>query len=102
MSKVPKGEIDRVTRLFTERGEIIDAGWHGYRLAVMSPDAPQVQLDECRMAFFAGCQHLFSSMMSVLDPSDEPTESDLRMLANIHAELKSFIAVFNAKHGLKE
>jgi biotin synthase-like enzyme len=92
--------VDKLTRELTERGEVIQAGWMGYKLLAMNPNAPSEQYDECRMAFFAGANHLFGSMMSVLDPDAEPTESDLRMMNNIYAELKAYITTFKAKHGV--
>ena len=43
-----------------------------------------------RYAFMAGSQHLFASIMSILDPGDEPTEKDLKRMDLIAAELEVF------------
>ena len=83
-------DLEKLSRELTDKGKLIEAGWIGLRIAVISPDAPQVQIDEMHMAFFAGAQHLFTSIMSVLDPGAEPTEMDLQRMALIATELEQF------------
>jgi hypothetical protein len=61
---------------------------------VVRPDAPLVQLEECKLAFFAGAQHLFGSLMTVVDPGEEPTEADLRKMDLIDRELRRFVEQF--------
>lgn len=60
------------------------------RIAAMDPQASDIQVREARMTFMAGAQHLFSSIMTILDPGDEPTEQDLNRIALIAAELDAF------------
>jgi hypothetical protein len=91
---------DSLARRLIDEGKLIEAGWIGYEKLVMNPAAPQIQRDECRIAFFAGAQHLFGSIMQMLEPDAEPTPSDLARMNSIHAELKAFITVFSAKHGI--
>lgn len=38
-----------------------------------------------------GRQHLFSSIMTILDPGEEPTEADLHRMSQIHDELEAFV-----------
>lgn len=73
-------------------------GWVGLRLACELVDAPPDQLREMRMAFFAGAQHLFSSIMTVLDPGEEPTDKDLQRMDLIHQELDAFIKDFALRY----
>ena len=91
---------DSLAKRLTHEGKLIEAGWIGYDKLVLSPNAPQIQRDECRMAFFAGAQHLFGSIMSILEPDAEPTPADLERMSQIDAELRGFLAVFKAKHGI--
>lgn len=99
MPKKPnKHDLERLSREMTDRGRIIEAGFLGLRLAAMDPNAPPVQIREMRMAFFAGAQHLFASIMTILDPGDEPTERDLKRMDAISAELQEFIKDFEFKH----
>jgi hypothetical protein len=50
-----------------------------------------------RWVFFAGAQHLFGSIMGIMDPGEEPTDADLRRMDQIDVELKTFIAEFKKK-----
>jgi hypothetical protein len=79
----------RLSKQLADDGKLIEAGWLSLRL-LMRPDAPQVQIDEMRMAYMAGAQHLFSSMMSIMDSGEEPTEADLNRMSLIHTELENF------------
>jgi hypothetical protein len=85
----------------TADGFLIEAGWLGLRLACIPDDAPQLQLDEMRQAFFAGAQHLFGSIMNILDPDEEPTAADMIRLDQINDELNRFIEEFSRKHGIE-
>ncbi len=90
--------LERLSRDLVDRGMLIEAGWVGLRLTAMHPDAPADQLREMRMAFFAGAQHLFGSIMGILEPGAEPTDKDCARLDLIDAELKTFIADFQMRH----
>jgi hypothetical protein len=102
---IDQAKLDAVTREVTRRlideGKIIEAGWVSMRALMIAKDAPPLQLDEMRMAFFAGAQHLFTSIMSVMEAGEEPTENDLRRMSSIHAELDTFIEDFKKRHNLR-
>ncbi len=87
---IPRSFVNEFTKRLVEEGKIIEAGWVGFK-TILPPNAPEVQFSEMRKAFFAGAQHLFSSIMVSLDPEAEPTDADLRRMDNIHGELKEFI-----------
>ena len=89
--------LERLSRKLADQGKLIEAGWVGYRLAAMSPDAPPIQLEECKLAFFAGAQHLLTSIMTIMDPGAEPTEADLNKMRLIDAELQKFAREFELK-----
>ena len=93
-----RAHLERVTRDLIDSGKLIEAGWVSMRIACDLVDAPADQLREMRMAFFAGAQHLFGSIMSVLEPGDEPTEKDLKRMDLIHTELQDFIKDFELRH----
>jgi hypothetical protein len=90
--------LERLTKELTDKGKIIEAGWVGLRLAAIPLDAPAIQLEEMRKAFFAGAQHLFGSIMSFLEPGVEPTEKDLERFTLINAELNEFIENFKLRY----
>lgn len=93
-------EINKLMKKASDDGRLIEVGWLSLRLASMAPDAPQLQIDEMRNSFFAGAQHLFGSIMNMLEPGSEPTDADLRRMDLIHHELQAFITIYSMKHGL--
>ena len=97
MQSFPNAELERE---LIAQGRLIEAGWQGLRRSAVPANAPAVQLEEMRTAFFAGAQHMFSSVLRVLDPGDEPTEADLTRMDKIDAELRQFIREYELKHGL--
>lgn len=90
--------IDEVTKMLTDRGQLIEAGFISLRTMVIPEDAPPEQIACMREAFFAGAQHLFGSIMSFLDPGKEPTDRDLQRLDKVNAELQRFIEQFKLQH----
>jgi hypothetical protein len=64
---------------------------------VIPRDAPEVQINEMRLAFMAGAQHLFASITATQDPGDEPTDDDLRRMDLISAELNAFVDELEAR-----
>ena len=69
---------------------LIAKEWASYREAVMSPDAPEIQVQENRRAFYAGAQGFLGLMMRTLDPGLEPTDADLRGMDLLARELTEF------------
>jgi hypothetical protein len=93
--------INDLTKKATDDGLLIEVGWLGLRLMTIPEDAPQIQLDCMKEAFFAGAQHVFGSVMTMLDPDEEPTEADMRRIEQVHNELNRFIEDFTRKHNLE-
>lgn len=85
-----RAHLERLTKQLADDGRIIEAGWIGLRLAAIPLDAPAIQLDEMHKAYMAGAQHLWASIMSVLDPGEEPTEADMRRMSLIADELDEY------------
>jgi hypothetical protein len=92
-------DLEQLSRELTDRGKLIEAGWIGFRHSVFAGEVSPAHLDELRNVFFAGAQHLFSSIITILDLGDvEPTEADLHRMDLIEAELKAFLEIFAARH----
>lgn len=88
--------LDKLARRLTDDGKLIEAGWTMFRKAVVRPDAPAQQLQDMRLAFFAGAQHLFGSINAIMTEDREPTEADLSRMTSIDRELRAFIEQFKA------
>lgn len=91
--------LAELSRHLTDQGKLVEAGWIGMRIACMDLNAPEIQVNEMRMAFMGGAQHVFSSIMTILDPGDEPTEADMKRMDLIANELAEFGRTFELKYG---
>lgn len=91
--------LERLTRTLADEGKLIEAGWVALRLQAIPLDAPAVQLTEMRMAYMCGAQHLFSSIITMLDPGSEETPGDLQRMDLINAELEAFGEELKARIG---
>jgi hypothetical protein len=81
--------VDELTRGLMDKGLIIAAGWIAYRHA---KDAGCNQLDDVRVAYFAGAQHLWASIMTGLEEGEEATPGDVKRMDLIGDELEAFAA----------
>ncbi len=84
-------DIKELTKLLADKGKLIEAGWVSYLHLVVPKTAGSVQIEETRRGFYAGSQHLFASIMQVLEDGAEATETDMKRLDNIQAELDEFV-----------
>lgn len=86
MLPVEKAAHDTLVKLANE-GKIIAGGLAAYLVINEIPtNDPRVPL--ITDVFMSSAQHLFSSMMGTLDPSDDITPADLDRLDKIFAELE--------------
>jgi len=92
---------DQLTSELVDRGKLIEAGFAILRQQAIPPDASPTQIIEMRKAFFAGAQHLFGSIMSFLEPGQEPTEKDAERLDQVANELAQFATELEAEIGPK-
>ena len=86
-AKIIDEAAHQLTKSLADQGKIVEAGFALFRHYGMAKDAPPIQVSEMQLAFMAGAEHLFSSIMNILDPGDEPTEADLGRMDLIHKEL---------------
>jgi hypothetical protein len=85
---------ERVTKELADSGQIIEGGWRAYLILTGMASASDVQISECRKAYYAGAQHLFGSIMATLDSGTEPTEADLKRITLINEELDRWVQQF--------
>lgn len=80
-----------LSKQYADEGKLIEAGWFALQQLALPADAPPIQIREMRQAYMAGAQHLWASIMAVLDPEgDEPTPADLRRMDLIAKELDTW------------
>lgn len=81
---------NKVTKDLMDQGKLIEAGFVIFRQLVIPMNAPPAQVEDMRRAWFAGAQHVFHSIMSAMDPGEEPTAQDMHRISQIDNELTKF------------
>lgn len=76
-----------LAKKLADQGLLIEAGFESLKTLAMPKHASDVQVNECRLYFMAGSQHLFASIMQILDEEKEPTPEDMNRLTLISNEL---------------
>lgn len=67
----------------------ISEGWMSY-LKVLPVSAPQIQIDETRMAFYAGVAVMFDILTELGNGADDNDEPEIAVLEGIKAELDEY------------
>jgi hypothetical protein len=89
---------DALAGAATDQGKLIELGWQILAAMVFNQDTPELEKSEMRNAFFCGAQHLYSSVMAVIDEDREPTAQDMRRMQAIHTELEAFRLELSSSH----
>ena len=89
---------ERITRDLVDQDKLLEAGWQLYRLLCLKVP-PHEARDDLREAFLAGAEHLFSSMIVMMEPGTEATENDLRRMDTINVELDQVRKTLRLKYG---
>jgi hypothetical protein len=85
-----QAEVDRLAKMAVDAGKLIELGFLSYRKYVLGKDSTDAQVKAARTAFFTGAQHLYGSIMGVLEEGTEPTDKDMARMALIDKELREF------------
>lgn len=78
-----------ITKQLTDEGRLVEAGFTAMQVIALE-GASDAQIHDMRLAFMAGADHLFSSIISILDPDAEPTPKDLQRMDLIDGELEKW------------
>lgn len=77
-----------------DNGLIIEIGYLAMLASMFKPaaleDGARFTIDEMRIAYFNGAQHLFASIMQALEPGNKETDNDLSRMNKINDELEAF------------
>jgi hypothetical protein len=93
---------ERLTKQYADEGRMVEAGWVALRALHLGPTASEEQVQDMRFAYMAGAQHLFTSIMGIMDAGEEPTEHDYKMLDLIHKELEAYRKELELRFGKPE
>ena len=90
-------EVSALTKTLIAEGKLLEAGFSMLQELMIPPQALQVQVDDMRLAYMAGAQHLWSSVMTSLDPGSEETVDDLARMDKIQVELDTWQQVLELR-----
>jgi hypothetical protein len=77
---------------------MIGEAWASYQGEVVPRDAPAVQRDECKRAFYAGAHAMYFAVLEAAAAAEEAVgESRLEALAR---ELEDFLRLFKKREGV--
>ncbi|HMG17670.1 MAG TPA: hypothetical protein VK573_03010 [Gemmatimonadales bacterium] len=71
---------------------MIGDAWASYLAEVVPADAPEVQREECKRAFYAGATAMYQAVMEAMEPTDE--DACAARLTALHHELQGFVRLF--------
>ena len=72
------------------RVKLIGLEWATYRERVVPASAGQLQVQECRRAFYASAEAFWRAISKHLEPGEEVTEPEVDALDAMHRELVQF------------
>ena len=81
--------VDKINAVAADSGSMVETGFAAY-CAIVLPGADKAEKDRHRIAFFAGAQHVFATLIGVMSDHDDPTPADLMRMDKLHAELETF------------
>ena len=61
-----------------------------YRLDVIPANAPPLQVQECRRAFYSGALACWRAVLDVEDNQEEPTQAEMDHMARIQEEFDAY------------
>jgi hypothetical protein len=85
-----------VTKHFVDQGKLVEAGFAAFSYLYLK-NSPPAQIADMRIAYMSGAEHLFNSIMGILDPGEEPTDKDMQRMDLINAEIERWRKVFAEK-----
>jgi len=91
-------EIADAMKEMADKGMLVAAGFAAFRIVAGDRVPPDVLLT-VHTAYMAGAEHLFTTIMSILEPGDEPTEKDTDRIELIYQELQRWRAKMVEQHG---
>lgn len=89
-AEIIRAAHDEFVKRLSDEGKLIEVGFMAMRAAIIPITASEGQVSDMRIAFMAGAQHLYGSIMSMMESDREPTDADMRRMSLIASELEAF------------
>ena len=82
--------VSTITKNLADEGKLIEAGFNVLCKLMIPSNASEEQINDMRLAYMAGAQHLWASIMVSLDPGEKETVDDLARMGKIATELEAW------------
>lgn len=92
---------EQLTKKYASEGRLIEAGWQTYRVLCLR-SAVNDSCGDLKEAFQAGAEHVFASMVNMLEADEEVTDNDLKRMDHLQAEVELIQRAFRLKYGKAE
>ena len=93
MTDVDKHKIAAaLTKKLADEGKLIEAGFAAMQVLALQ-GAGEHQINDMRIAYMAGAEHLFRSIIVIMDEDAEPTAKDMHRMDLINDELEQWRGV---------
>jgi hypothetical protein len=80
---------EQITKNLAAQGKLIEGGFAAYVHLYMK-DADPAAIDLMRRAWFLSADHIFASLLNVMDADREPTAQDMKIMEHLERELATF------------
>lgn len=81
--------IEEIVKHFVDKGMLVEGGWQVLRMIKFhGPEVTPSQEKKYRLCYLSGAQHVFSSILGMLEGGTEPTGTDEARMEMIYEELK--------------
>lgn len=75
----------------SKRRNLIANGWRSYAEHVLPANAPPVQIQETRRAFYAGAGLLFEALTNAVGPDDVSEDAGMEIMRGVDDEIRQFL-----------
>lgn len=94
-------QLDSIAKRLTDQGQPVAAGFVMAQMSGIVPaEATPEQVEQLRLMFMSGAQHLWGMIFSFLEAGSEETPNDMRRMSIVDSELTAFYNEMAAKRGM--
>jgi len=84
---------EALARDWADKGKLVEGGWRAMRQLLL-PNMLHLTKEDfeatARKIFFLGADHVFASIIGMMEPGREETDADMRRMTNLQEELAAF------------
>lgn len=90
VSKLTAEQLEKLTKSLADQGLLVTAGWTACAHLLTNESTPAKTEEKLRQAYFAGAQHIFACMTTMVDDGDEITDADMHRMQLLQIEMQAW------------